>query len=300
MDGLLVMKKDNYLARINRSSASLGLLANIGDTDFMIYDIGVNNPTWIEPGEAGMVEFFYVLEGSLTLNDGENEIPLEQYDSFYCSDIKKTITAKTSTGTRLLYITSKPVFSYLYGYMGDLKDLLEKSEEKDMYTYNHGKRVMEYSVKLSEKMGLPSELADKISVSSVFHDIGKCYVPDGILNKPASLSREEYRYIMKHPIHGRDLVEGKFGSDIAEIVEQHHERVDGSGYPFGLTGDEIRLEAKIIAVADSYDAMTTDRPYRKGMPPAEAAKELKRCAGKMYDRKVVNSMLEILKDEHLI
>lgn len=299
MDGIIIAKEGNYLANIHSSGASLGLISNLGEIDCMIYEIGAKNPTWIEPGEAGMVEFFYVLEGSLTLNDDENEIALEQNDSFYACDVKKTIAVKTTTGTKLLYITSKPVFSYLYGYMGDLKALLERSEQKDLYTYNHGKRVMEYSVKLSEKLELPSELVDKISVSSLFHDVGKCYVPDGILNKPSSLSREEFRFIMKHPIHSRDLVEIKFGKDIAEIVEQHHERLDGTGYPFGLTGSEIRQEAKIIAVADSYDAMTTDRPYRKGMTVDEAVEELLRCAGTMYDNRVVDSMIQILKDENL-
>ena len=136
--------------------------------------------------------------------------------------------------------------------------------------------------------------------AAVYHDIGKINVPDAILLKPASLSEEEFEYIKKHPTDGRKLFEKTYLCDIGEIIEQHHERLDGSGYPFGLKDEEICIEAKIVAVLDSYDAMTSDRPYRKGLSAKIAMEELKRFAGIHYDKKIVEIFEEVLKEEGIL
>jgi HD-GYP domain-containing protein (c-di-GMP phosphodiesterase class II) len=302
MDGIYIIKNGDFITSMKQPHVTLGLLANCGDIDVMIHEVGPERPSWLDPGQSpDLMEFFYILEGSIViLFEHEKEQTLVKGDSFYVLDLEKSVAFKSSTGVKMLYFTSKPVFNDLYSFNGDLYDLKRRCEEKDKYTGDHSDRVMKYSIKICEKMGLSKELAETLYISSQFHDIGKVMIPDEILNKPSSLTREEFRYIMKHPIYSRSLIESKFGKEIAEIVEQHHERLDGSGYPFGLQGDEIRLEAKIIAVADSYDAMTTDRPYKNAMSPKDALIELKNCVGNLYDENIVEAMQSYLEEEKLV
>ncbi len=132
------------------------------------------------------------------------------------------------------------------------------------------------------------------------HDIGKINVPDEILKKPGRLTDEEFEYIKRHPGDGAEMVKKTSYEYIWQIIEQHHERLDGSGYPHGLKGNEILIEAKIIAVSDTYDAMTTDRPYRKGLSPIQTVEELKRLSGIHYEKEIVDVMVDILIEEGVI
>ena len=301
MEGVYVIEKGRFVTSIRQGQAELGLLTSYGDIDIMLQELGPGRPSWIEPGsDPDLMEFYYILDGSLELCLDEGPRRMQKGDSFYVVNLKEPFAIKTDTGMRFLYITTKPVFNALYSFSGDLNELLRQCEEKDRYTKNHSSRVMDYSIKICGAMGLSNDATEKLVVSSLFHDIGKCMIPDEILNKPARLTREEFRYIMKHPIFSRTLVENKFGREIGEIVEQHHERIDGSGYPFGLCGDEIRLEAKIIAVADSYDAMTTIRPYKEAVSPGEALEELRSETGTLYDENVVRGMESYLRHDRLI
>lgn len=131
-------------------------------------------------------------------------------------------------------------------------------------------------------------------MAGLFHDIGKYYIPDSVLKKESSLTKEEFALMKSHPIRGLELVEEIKYKDIGKLVEQHHERINGSGYPYGLKGDEICLGAKIIAVADSFDAMTSDRPYRKGLSKEEALKEIESLSGIHYDEKVIEAFKIVL------
>jgi HD-GYP domain-containing protein (c-di-GMP phosphodiesterase class II) len=301
MEGIYFVNKGDYITSIEQTFSKLGLLTSYGGIDIMLQELGPGKPSWIDPGtDPELMEFFFILEGTLDVILDDDHRVMSPGDSFYVANLKKAVATKTDTGVKFLYITSKPVFNYIYGFTGDINDLRKKCEEKDKYTKNHSNRVMEYSIKICEQMGLSKEVTKALVVSSLFHDIGKIMVPDEILNKPGKLTREEFRHIMRHPGRSRALVEPKFGSDIAEIVEQHHERLDGSGYPFSLSGGEIRLEAKIIAVADSYDAMTTKRPYRDARQPLDAYEELCGETGTLYDRAVVEGLGKYLKEFRLI
>ncbi|MDR3645760.1 MAG: HD domain-containing protein [Clostridia bacterium] len=298
MEGIYIVKNGDYVTGVRQEQSFLGLLASYEGMDIMQLEIYADKPMWIDPGSSSeLMEYFYILDGSVSIIDesGEEKL-LEKGDCFYVANIKKSIPAKSANGVKMLYISTKPVFNYLYSYTGDLNELRRRCEEKDQYTKNHSNRVMEYSVKICENLGLSKEITNTLVISSLFHDIGKCMIPDEILKKPTSLNREELRYIMKHPIFSRSFVEGKFGKQVAEIVEQHHERPDGSGYPYGLSGKEILPEARIIAVADSYDAMTTDRAYKKAVTPREALNELRLGEGSRYDRDAVKALAKYLKD----
>lgn len=295
MRGVFLINKENYIASIKQPEATLSLLANSGGIDFMIQEIYADRPCCISPGiDPELIEFFYVLEGLIVISTDEGDRTLEKGDSFYVHDIVHDLPVKTPRGAKLLYISSKPVFRYLYSFIGDLNELLERTENKDIYTHNHGNRVEQYSIRICEKLGLSKEITNTLAISSLFHDVGKCFIPDMILKKPGKLTNEEFKIIMQHPIESRRLLENKFKGDVAIIVEQHHERLNGSGYPYGLKADDIMLEAKIIAVADSYDAMTSDRSYRNAMTPHNAIKELKSMTGTHYDKSVVLALEEIL------
>lgn len=300
MEGLFICKDNKYIDQVKGTSI-LSLLARKDDFEIMLYELAAERPNSITPGNSpDLMEFYYILEGSIVIEDGNNSIYLKKGDYFYVQDIKDTIPLRTLVDTKMLYITSQPVYNLLYTYTDELNNLLKKSEAKDIYTHKHSNRVQDYSVKIAGKLGLSSEINYTLALASLFHDIGKCFIPDEILNKPSSLSENEYDYIKLHSTYSSELLQGKFAEEIANIVEQHHERLDGSGYPNGLKDEEIRIEAKIIAVADSYDAMTSERAYRKALTPKVAMDELISCIGKFYDKNVVLAFEQVLKDEGIL
>lgn len=300
MDGLYICKDKKYIDQVIGTS-TLSLLAKKDNFEIMLYEMKADRPNSITPGDSpDLMEFYYILEGAVVIEDGADSVKLEKGDYFYVNNIKETIAVRTIEDTKMLYVSSQPVYNLLYTYTGELRSLLDKSEQKDTYTHNHSNRVQDLSVKIAQKLGLSSEINYTMSLASLFHDIGKFFIPDEILNKPSKLSDEEFNYIKMHSTYSSELLQGKFIDDIAQIVEQHHERLDGSGYPKGLKGDQIRIEARIIGVTDSYDAMTSDRAYRKGMSPEIALEELKSLTDKLYDRKVVFALEQVLIDEKII
>ena len=148
--------------------------------------------------------------------------------------------------------------------------LANKVENKDSYTRGHLDRVSDYAVSIGKQIGFNAEQIEEIGYAAILHDLGKINVPIEILNKKGRLSDDEFEVIKKHSQDGAVFVKDTYYEHLATIINQHHEKIDGTGYPQGLCGDEISLEAKIISVADAYDAMTSDSPYRKGMAKEEA------------------------------
>jgi HD-GYP domain-containing protein (c-di-GMP phosphodiesterase class II) len=144
-------------------------------------------------------------------------------------------------------------------------------------------------------MKLPLDRLELLIYAALLHDIGKIGIPNCILNKKGPLTPEEWQEITKHPSAGRAIIEKTFLRDAGPIIEQHHEQYDGTGYPFGLKGDEILVESRIIAVVDAFDAMISDRPYRAAMTNDEAITELRRCAGSQFDPRVVNVLIDIIE-----
>jgi diguanylate cyclase (GGDEF)-like protein len=167
-------------------------------------------------------------------------------------------------------------------------------EARDQYTYGHSRDVSKYAVALCEALSLPSEKVTVISTASLLHDIGKIGIPDEVLNKPGKLDAEEWELIRSHPRLSATIV-GHVPSltPCLTAILHHHERWDGFGYPSGLQGEAIPLEARILSIADAFEAMTSPRPYRGPMSTQEAVEELKRSAGKQFDPKVVEVFLPI-------
>ncbi|MDQ6653404.1 MAG: response regulator [Acidobacteriota bacterium] len=175
-------------------------------------------------------------------------------------------------------------------YRSTLRALTAALETRDLETHGHSERVVTYSLRLGTEYGLDSGRIKALEFGSLLHDIGKIGVPDSILRKPAKLTDEEWVLMREHPLHGQQILRGiEFLQGAALVVAQHHEKWDGSGYPHGLHGEDIDLCARIFSVADAFDAMTSNRVYRKGKPYQDAAKELDDWAGKQFDPKVVEA-----------
>lgn len=174
-------------------------------------------------------------------------------------------------------------------------------EARDPYTAGHQKRVSELAGAIAEKMGLQKDRVTGIRLAGKIHDLGKIGVPAEILSKPKKLSETEFSLIKTHPEVGYNILsEIEFPWPIAEIVYQHHERIDGSGYPLGLAGADILLESKIMAVADVVEAIASHRPYRPALGKAAAAEEIRKKSGTFYDPAVVEACLEIICGPNLI
>lgn len=181
---------------------------------------------------------------------------------------------------------------------GTVQAMAYTIETRDPYTAGHQRRVTKLACKIAETMGVPSNILEGVRMAGSLHDLGKIYVPAEILSKPGKISSVEYSIIKSHPQVGYDILKSiDFPWPVAEIVRQHHERIDGSGYPRGLKGPDIQQEAKILAVADVIEAMASHRPYRAALSIEQALGEITQNKGKHYDAKVVKACLTIFSDQ---
>lgn len=166
----------------------------------------------------------------------------------------------------------------------------------DAHTQAHAQRMTWLAEATARRLGQPAEEVHLIRLAAQFHDIGKLGIPDGLLHKPGPLTEDEWKVMRRHPVLGQHILmqAGGIFARLSHLVVAHHERWDGQGYPSELAGEAIPLGARILAVVDAYDAMTSARPYRPPLPEAEARAELCRCAGSRYDPQVVQTFLRIL------
>lgn len=183
-------------------------------------------------------------------------------------------------------------------YRSTLKALTAALETRDSETHGHSERVVSYSLRLGREYGLNSEEMKALEFGSLLHDIGKIGVPDSILRKPAKLTEEEWVRMREHPMHGQQILRGiEFLQGAARVVAQHHEKWDGTGYPLGLRAEDIDINARIFAVADAFDAITSDRVYRRGKSYEAASQELDDWAGRQFDPKVVEAFHRVPKED---
>jgi putative nucleotidyltransferase with HDIG domain len=175
-------------------------------------------------------------------------------------------------------------------YVSAVRALVQAIEEKDPYTRGHSERVAAMVVQIAHALGLPETEIEYLRFGSILHDVGKIGIPESIVRSPKPLTGAEMKIIQKHPLKGVEILQPiSFIKDHLHLVRNHHERWDGRGYPDGLAGDAIPLGAQIVAVADAFDAMTSSRPYRKGMPPRQAVKEIRRNAGTQFSRQIAEA-----------
>jgi len=179
-----------------------------------------------------------------------------------------------------------------------IEALAEAIEARDAYTSGHSRQVTRYAVRLGEVLGLPPERIELLTYAGLLHDVGKIGIRDDILLKPGPLSDDEFAIMQRHPRIGVKIIERVRGLRAAlPIIEAHHERVDGGGYPAGLRGEQIPVEARILAIADCFEAMTSDRPYRPAMETERALQQLLRGRGTHWDAKMVDAFVALVRRE---
>ncbi|MEW6585324.1 MAG: HD domain-containing phosphohydrolase [Nitrospirota bacterium] len=181
-------------------------------------------------------------------------------------------------------------------FLGLVKAMVSALDAKSRWTRGHSERVALYSSRIAREYGMSEDKIKRMHLASLLHDIGKIGTYDYLLDKPERLTAEEFEVVKKHPAQGHDILKDiKQLKDILPFIRHHHERIDGGGYPDGLKGDEISLGARIMHIADSFDAMTADRPYRPAPGREFAISELKRCAGTQFDTRMVDIFLAVLQ-----
>ena len=184
-------------------------------------------------------------------------------------------------------------------YLDTIGILRQTVEAKDPYTRGHSDRVSEFAVLIGTKMGLDEKTIHILKIGGLFHDIGKIGIPDSILLKESKLSDDEYSQIKNHPTIGAHILgNATVFQDIIPIVKHHHERYDGRGYPSQLAGTDIPLIARITAVADAFDAMTSKRTYRDSLPIEKVKEEIERCSGTQFDPEIAKLFLGMLNNEY--
>jgi putative nucleotidyltransferase with HDIG domain len=185
-------------------------------------------------------------------------------------------------------------------YLDIIRSLVNAIEARDPYTRGHSEQTTKYAVSIAQKMALPAEAIEVVRYAASLHDIGKIGIKENILKKVKKLTADEYSHIKNHPFMGAQILKPiKSLQEVIPIVYHHHERYDGKGYLDGLQRDEIPIGARILSVADSFEAMTSDRPYHKGLPKEEAMEQLKKSSGTQFDPHVVNAFMEVMEEESL-
>ncbi|HEU4765491.1 MAG TPA: HD domain-containing phosphohydrolase [Candidatus Eisenbacteria bacterium] len=185
-------------------------------------------------------------------------------------------------------------------YVSTVRLLVSRIEEKDPYTHGHTERVAAYAVGIAKEMGFVPEEVQRIQFGAFLHDIGKVHTEDHVLHKPGALTEDEWRIVKMHPLRGAEMVKGvRFLERVTDMIRHHHERVDGRGYPDGLKGDQISTAAKIVNVADAFDAMTTDRPYRAGLTMEQAIGQMTEKAGTQFAAEIVEVFVKGLESGNI-
>lgn len=214
----------------------------------------------------------------------DNKRQLEVENAEYRENLEKLVEERTKALQKAMYATISTISSVM--------------ELRDPYTAGHERKVGNLAVKIGHKMKLSKKQIECIYVAGYLHDIGKISIPAEILSKPGKLSNIEYEIIKTHVKCGYDVINKvELPWPVAEVVYQHHERIDGSGYPRGLKGDEMKIESKIMAVADVIEAMISHRPYRPSLGLDIALEEIESNSGKIYDKKAVTATLDLFKND---
>ena len=182
-------------------------------------------------------------------------------------------------------------------YVDVIRSLTLILEAKSPYTRGHSEGVTRYATRIARKLGMKEEEIKLIKQGGIFHDIGKIGIKESILSKPSGLTKEEYDIVKEHPVIGDGILKPiSFFDKIRPMVRSHHERIDGKGYPDGLTGKDMSIFIRIMVVADSYDAMASDRPYRKRLSKKKIIEELERNSGTQFDADIARTMIKILEE----
>jgi diguanylate cyclase (GGDEF)-like protein len=257
------------------------------------------NDTYVEGVEA-------LPYGCLSFSAGIVECKKGTYDkSELLNKADQAMYAAKAQGKNMVQIYNEELENVAHD---SFEKELEEAEQqlkiflsKDVYTYRHSKRVFQYAVDFSRKLNLSDHERKVFTLGALVHDIGKLEIPRDILNKKGKLDPHEWEITKKHVIWGKEIIStNKQLEELIPLVELHHERYDGKGYPYGLKGENIPKLARLLCIIDSFDAMTTERPYQKTKTFEEAIQELRACAGKQFDPQYVEPFIELIEQHYIV
>lgn len=280
---------------------ALKLLAKQGRLEIMHQHILKGATVWLTPAATeNDIEFFYICKGTVQFDSQDWQTTLTTGDCFHTHDLGQEVVLSIIEDTDLLYISTMPVFDDNATYQNELLSLIRQINEKDHYTLQHSVNVRNYSLQLWRLMPHrhTASFGDLV-LASLFHDVGKCSIPDAILKKPGRCTPEEFEIMKTHAAATGELMARHFPGKPALFAAQHHERLNGSGYPLHIRGDEIAFESRVIALADAFDAMTTSRVYNTPRPFEEAALELVSLP-EQFDQEVAQLLLKLVRSGELV
>lgn len=291
-------RRDEYLSRVAKGNTEIRLLAEAEGVEVMWQSVTEGAMFYLDSvREWQGFEFIYILSGRISYLDGGSGVALGPGDYIVRHLVPERAWFRAEADTELLYVASRPAFHIVHR---EIKEFLEiaRKVERDEHLEGHSRRLQRLALAVGEELGLPPDRLADLAHAALFHDVGKIRVPPEILRSSRPLTPEEWEIVKRHPVWGREELERKpFLRRAALIVEQTHERYDGTGYPRGLVGEEILLEARIIAVVDAYDAMVNDRPYRPALGHDRALRELRSASGTQFDPRVVEALVRLVGEE---
>lgn len=239
-------------------------------------------------------EFNYLLRGSIELRDGDDKVILGPGDSYSHHTLNHNFMFRVLENAEVLSINTAPCFDDHEEEQNRLYGVLEQLQKVDGDTMQHCTRVTRLSMGIAYYMDIDADVLPDLFEAASFHDVGKAKIPQSILLKPGKLNNEEFEIMKKHSLYTYEMIKDCYSEKIARIAFEHHEKLDGTGYPQKLKADQISMPARIICVADAYDAMTVTRPYRQAMSQQDALAELYRYCDTQFDRSVVAALEEYL------
>ena len=291
------------LPRVFTDQSVTTYLGRAENISYSLYTLFPNTTTWVyynPNNSADFVERYTILSGDLVIDrDGQKSI-LRRGDVIDVSEYKGVVTCNAESHVEILFEMTSSLFENNFTEREIIQRDAKRIQEVDGYTYHHCSRIRDYSIELWKRMRPDSDGVSILSLGSYFHDIGKLAIPLEILNKPGKLTDDEWKIIKMHTTLGAEMMRNHEIERIrkaAFIVEEHHERYDGKGYPYGLVGDEISIEASIVSVVDAFDAMTTNRVYRGAMTIEDAIQEMKDGKGTQFHPEVVDEFLAMLEEK---
>jgi len=267
-------------------------LLGVGDgTEIIQYELGQNSMFFVNPSlHPETYEFYYIVKGQIEFKDNI----YNKHDYFDIRYTTENYGLKALEDTVLLFISSNTgEYETANNFNEILNEQLESIQVKDHYTFEHCRRVKRLVIEIGNFLNLKDSDLKTLTLAAFCHDVGKINISDEILNKPDKLTSDEYSTMKKHVIYSYDIVNDSIDKDVAELLIMHHERLDGSGYPNGLKGEQIPILGRILAVADSFDAMTTDRVYKKGKDIETSLTELYELSHQ-YDIEIVKILDKIM------
>ncbi len=294
---MFIGDEDDHLDKIERNTTSLSLLAKNENFE-IVNQVIAKDKMFMISSEGNSFEFYYILEGKIKVKKSGKILGPGNFISTEGETEENYF--KTLKESKLLLVSTVPIFDDLQKRYKELIELNDKVEIKDQETREHCRRLQNLALKVGEELGLDDNQLFSLGYASFLHDIGKIGIDTRILTKSESLSDEEWEEMKKHTFLGRDIVsdylkEGYY-RNVAEIIHQHHEKYDGTGYPSGLKGEEIMIEARILTVVDAYDAMTSERPYKDEMSKEEALTEIAICKGTHFCPKAAEAFIKVLTE----